>query len=187
MFKPCPTCGQRIPQMAVRCSNCGRQFVAPMPVSAVAGHEQPYKVCPSCQQPSVLDATVCGRCGHRYRTRFAPPPNQTQVVYPQQPPQPAPLQPWVNTPNAVPWGEPAPSTDYLPIVGMWLLTAAAWGAGALGAMPFGLILDGVAIIIAIFLVCTPSATQKANGWVKIGLEIIAFLVGFVIGMQHPFG
>ncbi|MBM4356033.1 MAG: hypothetical protein FJ109_19965 [Deltaproteobacteria bacterium] len=43
---------------------------------------QPWKVCPQCQEPAQLQACVCLRCGHVYRTRFAPPLGQTQVVLP---------------------------------------------------------------------------------------------------------
>lgn len=49
---------------------------------------QPYKQCPTCGLPAQLDAPQCGRCGHTFRTKFAPPPDQTQAFVPGDPSQP---------------------------------------------------------------------------------------------------
>jgi hypothetical protein len=38
------------------------------------------KLCPQCQTPTALQTPVCLRCGHQFRTRFAPPIHQTQVI-----------------------------------------------------------------------------------------------------------
>ena len=56
---------------------------------------------------------------------------------------------------------------------MWILTFIAWTSGLAGEASLCYLLDGVAVILAIVLVCKPSGTDKANGWVKIGAEILA--------------
>ena len=43
---------------------------------------QSQKACPSCSQAAPIHAAVCENCGHAYRTQFAPPLDQTQVLPP---------------------------------------------------------------------------------------------------------
>lgn len=51
--------------------------------SILLGMEQtPYKICPNCQQPAALTVPACLRCGRQYKTQFAPPSQQTQVITP---------------------------------------------------------------------------------------------------------
>lgn len=38
------------------------------------------KICPQCSTLTPLFAPECASCGHKFRTQFAPPINQTQVV-----------------------------------------------------------------------------------------------------------
>lgn len=74
---------------------------------------------------------------------------------------------------------------------MWVLTLIAWSMVISYCMGYprnnavlGFIADTAAVVIAIFLVCQANTADKVNGWLKIGLEIFAFLVGFASAL-HP--
>ncbi len=149
------------PQMK-RCPACGNSLVASAqecPVchfNYLSGQSGPivqpgYRPCPNCQAMNPTNVRFCGHCG---RDQFAPA--------------------WERT-------ESAPSANAGLIGTMWTLTGigilstfAAPGPGF--AVAF--LLDIPAFIIAIVLVCS-NGTDKANGWVKIGLEIVAFTIGFL--------
>ena len=124
-----------------------------------------YKKCPRCAQPAVMEMQQCQRCGHVYRTV---PPERTQFFEGQ-------------VPHFVP--EPA-SANITLIVWMWSLTimvvilsvTVGFGAAALVDIP--------SLVLAIILACSKHRTDKINGWVKIGLEVVGFLIGFVLGAQQ---
>jgi len=81
------------------------------------------------------------------------------------------------------------------IATMWALTGILYVASvASKGMPVVLtvLMDVPAFIIAIILVCKRGTVNKANGWTKLGLEAIAFVVSFMIAahqapQQAPFG
>jgi len=65
------------------------------------------------------------------------------------------------------------------IATMWTCTGVAvlcLLAGPPG-YPLAFLLDVPALVCAIILVCSHTVTDKANGWVKIGLEVLAFISG----------
>jgi predicted RNA-binding Zn-ribbon protein involved in translation (DUF1610 family) len=131
-----------------------------------------YKTCPQCGQPAVPKMQTCQRCGHGYST---PPPNKT--LFFQNPVNPYPFAPQWDVPNQ------DARTNIPMITTMWVLTACAFfGAPSLG-LPVAVLLDIPALILAILLVITKNATNRANGWAKIGIECVAFVVGFLSAYQ----
>jgi hypothetical protein len=78
------------------------------------------------------------------------------------------------------------------IATMWVLTLVSGLFELSGNMGMAILIDIPAFIIAIVLVTRRNGTDKANGWVKLSLEIIAFLVAFAAAQSHavylnPFG
>ena len=120
-------------------------------------------VCTYCTQEVLPTSRFCLHCGTKTTSSFAstPPPQQNYR-----------------------W---APSSHGGMIATMWILTFIAWTSGLAGAAPLCFLLDGVAVILAIVLVCKPSGTDKANGWVKIGAEVLAFFTTIsVIQMNRQY-
>jgi|CXWL01.1.fsa_nt_gi TM2 domain-containing membrane protein YozV len=42
-----------------------------------------FKQCPQCQHAASMEAPTCLHCGHQFKTQFANPLNQTQLIYGQ--------------------------------------------------------------------------------------------------------
>jgi hypothetical protein len=162
--------------------------------------QQPMKLCPQCQLPAPLDAVHCGKCGHVYRTQFAPPLDRTQVVLPPtvlppvaptqlistrppghaNSPLPSVYNPaYVSPPQA--WQQDEPRPHMALIIAMWASLALALIAEKVAPLlnpPLGLAALGMAIV----LVCQPSKTDRVNGWVVIGLNIVGLALVVVIIM-----
>lgn len=144
---------------------------------------QPHKLCPKCHHPANLHDAYCPRCGHQYRTQFD---DRTQVVLPPASPPPAPQNP------LPPWRQPSwiqddgTQTQTEWIVVMWGATIATVFLMLNGMVGFGLLLALGAVLIAIWLLSTRSETNKAHGWVKISLEVLGFVIAFIMssGRSH---
>ena len=59
---------------------------------------------------------------------------------------------------------------------MWALSGLAWVCGYCFEVPLGLLLDMVAVILALVLVCGRSRRNKKHGKAKLGLELAFFLI-----------
>jgi hypothetical protein len=155
--------------------------------------QSPQKACPRCHTPSPLDAGFCSRCGHQFRTQFQ---DRTQLVMSpsaEQAPLPfgdfrvnppretrAPFSDWSDQDQ----NEEAPNTANSPLILlMWVLTACVIFVYQ-GNPQAAIYLDIVPLFMAISLACSRNGTDRANGWVKIGVEIFAFAIGFMSGAFH---
>lgn len=189
-YKRCPGCGGQVLVSVAVCGACGFRFPSEqaLPVQA----EVAQRLCPACGTATRVDAFACHRCGHYFRTRYmavvdAAPGSAGQYQTSGARPDEAtlPWQPTTSRPASVNVAADAPSengkSDYGAVVAMWLLTAGAWAAFALFGVFTGLAIDAAAVFIAISLVISRSPADRANGWVKLGLEIIGFLVGLILG------
>lgn len=141
---------------------------------------QPCKLCPRCQKPHALDATQCNQCGHLFRTQFQNmdldrtqvvtppvylPPTSPYLPYPQQPVPPYPVY--------YPQAEVAPRTSY--IVVMWVLTGLSVLFASVSTTA-AFLTDFPAFILAIILVCSRSRVDRINGWIKLAIELLGFLI-----------
>lgn len=173
----CPDCGYMLSAFdkdCPRCRNIGK----------------PQKSCLKCGTSSGVRETVCVRCSHRFgdpvetvpqareSTQLGAPHTNLstvdrdtlkeivkEVVSSEHVPQSA--------------AQPMPQSHPGRIVMMWLLSLVAWLAMIAGGVPLGLLIDVVSIIIAFTLVGSRSSTDKTNGWIKLILESISFVVAFV--------
>jgi hypothetical protein len=128
----------------------------PQPVAAT-----PMVACPVCRAPLPYGLPQCGACGSVLQYQVQPNPQ--------------------GMPLALPYG---PTTVRQPtnaamIASMWVLSVVAWLVSLSGIPPVSYIIDAGTIIMAIMLVCTNNNTNRANGWVKIGLELLGFVAAFV--------
>ena len=162
-------------QSATNAPNRGRPFRSPdhtttssAPFNAPIETQPPLDppsifACSYCTQEVPASSRFCLHCGTSTATAFASTP-QFQQNY-----------------------RLAPSSHGGMIATMWFLTFFAWTSGLAGIAFLCYLLDGIAVILAIALVCKPSGTDKANGWVKIGAEILAlFTTIYVIQASRQY-
>jgi ribosomal protein L40E len=163
--------------------------------------QQPsYKICPRCQQAAVLNAPTCLRCGRTFQTIQLS--EVTQVVTPTIS---APSVCWSCMNRVDPhaifcWhcgsnlhsGVDAPFYAQQGQSGlvwaMWFLTIAdialillTQGAAYVAVVGF----DGIAVGLAIALICGKNETDKKHGWGKIVLEIIAAIITILSLTNRP--
>ncbi len=180
----CPDCGYMMTAFEKDCPRCERIG-------------KPQRSCLKCGTSSGMREVACQRCGHRFGDPLEP------LARAETPPEHAVFQGSISALDrdemrriaeevvavkAAPVTIP-PSFMPLPnfglIVTMWLLTGIAWSAFLLGVASFGLLMDAIAVVVAIVLANSRSRGDKANGWVKITLEAIAFVVALVnAGSSH---
>lgn len=70
------------------------------------------------------------------------------------------------------------------IVSMWTLTVISWALGLCGLLPIALPVDVIAIVLAFVLVGSRSPEDRGHGKAKLWLELIAFVIGFFIGVGN---
>lgn len=186
----CPECGFLMSAQEINCRRCkhfaekrqsqiaSRTF-APVEQSATnaPGHaDQPYLPDQTASSPSLLNPPI------EKRHPLAPPDFFVCTYCTQEVPASSRFCLHCGTKTTTPVAS-APltqqnyrlaSSSHSGIIAiMWILTFIAWTSGLAGEASLCYLLDGVAVILAIVLVCKPSGTDKANGWVKIGAEILA--------------
>lgn len=78
---------------------------------------------------------------------------------------------------------------YTLIAAMWILTAVVLFAAFTGQTGYILTwgLDGTATIIGIVLACSKGSVNKTNGWAKISIELLFFVIGFMAGASRAKG
>ena len=157
-YKKCPACGGQLLINVRFCGGCGYKF--PTTAVNVVAIPQQQQECSNCGNIDPASAVACQRCGHYYIS--------------QQPAMPRLSDPGWKLPSE------GTSTNYAGIVGMWLFTASAGGVLMLFGIWAALCLDAVAVLFAISLVSSDSAANRANGWIKLGLEGIAFVVAIAV-------
>jgi RNA polymerase subunit RPABC4/transcription elongation factor Spt4 len=156
------------------------------------------QICPECGALADSNAKTCPQCGHAYPSQFAAPENQTQSPtpsindsYPMQP------QFWqcpnchgnvpLNQRYCTNCGFQLKSTETIKpphmtlIIVMWALHVLSMLTFYTGTPGLSVIIDFPSLIIAIVLVNQKNKTDRINGWIIIGLEIVGFLIGFIRG------
>ncbi len=175
----CPECGYALSPFEKACPRCAKNDLNKTQGSqpSTAPHRTlVYCLNPYCKQPIPLGATFCQYCGTAQSV--APPPVQPPSQYH------APPQQYYMSPQYPPPSVQSPINSGL-IAGMWVFTilqAIVLVSGGMGGFALAFILDVPALIMAICLVCTKNVANRANGWVKIGLEVLAAIS--VAGAPH---
>lgn len=113
-----------------------------------------HKFCPACGQQNHISRQFCWQCGSNFAYL------QEHLVIPHK----------ANTPL---------------IATMWGLTAMQFCMSLL-ALPnsgvYTILIDAPALVMGIFLACSKNRTDKVNGYAKIGIEIVGFIVGLLGGI-----
>jgi len=146
------------------------------------------KICPDCKQHANVNALKCMGCGYGFQPIFS----GTPAV--QLPPANSRQHP---TDPSTTIGD-RPSANSVAIALMWTFTVIAYYLymNSQSVYPFGdrgsfwnggTASDGIALVLAICLTFSKNGTDKANGWVKIVIEMMGFIIGFFIGANHPRG
>ena len=173
----CPDCGYMLSAFdkdCPRCQNIGK----------------PQKSCLRCGTSSDVRETVCVKCAHRFGDPVEAIAQAKENTHPGTPHANLSTLDRETLKEIV---KEVVSSKYIPqaaiqsvpqshpgrIVMMWLLSLVAWLAIISGGIPLGLLVDVVSIVIAFTLVGSRSSTDKTNGWIKLILESISFVVAFV--------
>ena len=196
-FKVCPQCGTSAEMDASQCCQCGRQYRSTAP---------PMKPCPQCRNLLVHNAEMCPMCRYDFTApftssrsfcshcgeiaeqvaKFCKHCGASQNLPAFQPQHPGNY----SDPFSCHSFNEKPAANVGLITTMWLLTGIAIGlvmtTGSDG-FRLAILLDIPALIVAIVLACSKHGTDKANGWVKIGLEIIGVLIGFTSAFSRSGG
>ena len=156
------------------------------------------QICPECGAPAEIDAKTCQQCGHVYHAQSATTENQTQSATPSIN-EPFPIQPqfW-QCPNChgnVPLNyrycancgfqlksmETIKPPHMALIIIMWVFHVLSMLTYYTRIPGLSIIIDFPSLIIAIVLVNQKNKTDRINGWIVIGLEIVGFVTGFIRG------
>lgn len=190
----CPTCGFVMSPFDRDCPRCianrksrtaristepppqeeSLKILHPLPVAdaePAKPHLAPSSTyCTNCGEIVMQGSNFCRRCG-------APQGQYSQV------PDPNANYAWF-APQGQPAYVPKEQTQAGLIVTMWLLSGAAWIAFINGNPGMGLLIDLTSTCIAVALAATAGATNKANGWVKLGIEAVGFFMSCSVAMTR---
>ncbi len=192
-MKTCPQCRNLLIANAQQCPHCRYQFSNQTTPQTV-----PAKHCPQCNHLIIAALQQCPHCRHQFPN---PAMGQASSQHSMQN-----VFPCVYCKQLIPIGvafcpicraeqvfhnytgssryDEEPSANTSLIVVMWALTVLAFVTYTSNSELFGVatLTDIPALIMGIVLACSGSRTDRANGWVKISLEIIGFLLGFMHGL-----
>jgi hypothetical protein len=171
----------------LRCSGCGRlndpdaQFCCGCAASL---HPEPEPAArasdPRLARKALRGYWSCGNCGK------AIPPESNSCPGCGWPGAVAGRRESIDATSSEGNAETAPRAPaaYWAIWLMWAITGAEIVCGTSGIVPVCIGLGVISGLIALGLVCSDHPTNRANGWVKLGLEAGAVIIGFAQSFSH---
>ena len=146
---------------------------------------KPQKPCLKCGTSAGIREEYCLRCQHRFgypvEDAVEPPqdaaaPKGQKAIIDREAVREI-VKEVISSSTAAPVSVPQSHPGRITV--MWLLSFIALIVFIGGGVGIGLLIDLIAVIIALTLVAARSSVDKGNGWVKLALEIVAFFVAYV--------